>query len=481
MLQIDFEHLLASSPNPYVLLDADLRIRWMNEAYLKVTARSREDILDRPMFEAFPSAPDSDSFKRLSTSFDRVLESGEVDDIALIRYDIPMPDGGMDVRHWTATHTPLKDESGKVAYILQHTVDVTELHGLRTLRDQATLMQHASAVETRAQWLAGEMQQMRQLFEQAPGFVTILSGPGHHALLANQAYGKLVGRNIAGKNVADALPEMVEQGFIDLLDTVYRTGVPYMGKRVRVSIEAPDAGESEIRYLNFIYQPYYDKDAVAGIFVQGYDLTEEVLAEERQKLLIDELNHRVKNMLAIVQGLALQSFKGFEGADEARAIFNQRLNALAAAHNQLTSNAWESAPVRDTIRNSVEATAGADVGRLSLDGPDVTLDPEATVSLTMIVHELTTNAIKYGALSVPAGKVGVRWWIEEQEAGREPVLAIEWRETGGPETSPPTRRGFGSRLIESGASARSSEKARIEYRPEGLVCTIYFSGELGEL
>ena len=135
-MPIDFKTLLSSSPNPYVLLDRKLAIAWMNDAYLKVTGRSREEIINRSMFEAFPSDPASESFRLLNGSFERVLRTGQTDELALIRYDIETSAGAMDIRYWSATHTPLLDESGAVEFILQHTVDVTELHGLRRMRDE---------------------------------------------------------------------------------------------------------------------------------------------------------------------------------------------------------------------------------------------------------------------------------------------------------------------------------------------------------
>src|SRR5918994_1739570 len=133
---IDFEALFGASPNPYVLIAPDLTIVTMNEAYLKATMRERDDLLGKPMFEAFPSDPESESYQALHQSLERVLQSGERDEIALIRYDIPLPSGGYEERYWSATHTPLLD-AGQVAYILQHTVDVTELHRLRMIAAEA--------------------------------------------------------------------------------------------------------------------------------------------------------------------------------------------------------------------------------------------------------------------------------------------------------------------------------------------------------
>jgi two-component sensor histidine kinase len=202
------------------------------------------------------------------------------------------------------------------------------------------------------------------------------------------------------------------------------------------------------------------------------DLTPRLEVQERQVLLIRELNHRVKNTLAIVQGLAMQSFRRIEGSEQAQQTFNARLAALAGAHSLLTGRDWKAGRLSDILRSSVEATAGQDAERIDFDGPDVMLPPQLAVSLAMIVHELSTNAIKYGSLSRPGGRVAVRWTIQPGESAR--TLRIEWTESGGPPVDPPTRRGFGTRLIERGVTGDSGRVA-IDYAAEGLRCTMEFS------
>jgi PAS domain S-box-containing protein len=466
---LDFASLFARSPNPYVVVDRDLTIVWMNDAYLGATMRSRADITGRSMFEAFPSDPDSDSHRLLRASFDRVLRSGETDELALIRYDIVNAAGEMDERYWSATHTPLTGDNGEVAYILQHTVDVTELHDLRRLRDEVGLVQRADAIQAQNRDLAEERDRFRAFFEQAPGFVAVVGGPGHVFLMANAAYRRLVGgRDILGKPVAQALPEVVDQGFVELLDRVRSSGKTYLGERAELMLRSEGPGELSRRFLTFAYQPIMDKGEVTAIFVQGHDVTEEVAAAEAQKLLINELNHRVKNTLAIVQGLAAQSFCKMDGAQEAMSAFHARLHALAAAHSLLTDRNWEAAQLADTVRAAVEATVGLDVDRFSIAGPDLTLSPQTGVSLAMIVHELCTNAIKYGALSSPGGRVSIAWRAET--SGAHAAVHLEWREEGGPPVVVPTRRGFGTRLIERGLSAEGRNSVALDFHPDGVRC-----------
>jgi PAS domain S-box-containing protein len=191
--------------------------------------------------------------------------------------------------------------------------------------------------------------------------------------------------------------------------------------------------------------------------------------ETHQRLLVNELNHRVKNTLAIVQSIAVQTLKGEDVPPSVRRSFESRLAALAAAHDLLTTENWVTASLRQVILKA-GLGCGAGTGRLSADGPDVRLQPKTAVSVAMAIHELCTNAVKYGALSSEAGTAEVRWTIAGGEEGRR--LTLVWREQGGPPVVPPAQRGFGTRLIERGLAADLGGTARIDFRPEGVVCTV---------
>ena len=294
MKSINFEALFNASPNPYVLLNPSLVIMGMNDAYLRVTMRKREELVGRGMFEAFPSDPDSEGYRQLRASFDRVISEKVTDHLPLIAYAIPLPDGqGFEERFWSATHTPLFNEAGELISILQHTVDVTELHHLRTFARtsaflsgpsaliETEMFRRAQAVQEVNQALSRERQHLHELFEQAPGFIAALSGPDYVFTMANAAYRQVVGRSdLIGKPVRDALPEVVEQGFIDLLDHVYQTGKPFVGRGVRVIVRQGPDDTVEERFLDFVYQPIFSRDgAVSGIFVQGHDVTDHRRAE----------------------------------------------------------------------------------------------------------------------------------------------------------------------------------------------------------
>jgi len=199
------------------------------------------------------------------------------------------------------------------------------------------------------------------------------------------------------------------------------------------------------------------------------DITERKRDEARRKLLTDELNHRVKNTLAIVQSVAAQSFAGNAATPEARARFEGRLMALAAAHALLTRENWEGASFRALAGEALAPLAPTD--RLTVDGPDFRLDPRTAVTLTMALHELGTNACKYGAWSGDSGRVELAWTLEPSGDGTD-AFRLVWRERDGPRVSPPERRGFGTRMVERGLAAEFGAGAILEFAPEGVVCTL---------
>lgn len=188
------------------------------------------------------------------------------------------------------------------------------------------------------------------------------------------------------------------------------------------------------------------------------------------RLLIDELNHRVKNTLATVQSMAAQSLKDLGGGAVAgRDAFKARLLALSRAHDVLSRESWASADLRGMAEQAVRpflGESGAGLApRITLEGPDLRLPPEGALALTMILHELCTNAVKHGALSVPGGRVALAWALESASDGR--TLRMTWRERGGPPVVPPTRTGFGTRLLGRGFAGRNT--ASLTYAAEGLV------------
>ncbi|WP_421931310.1 sensor histidine kinase [Phenylobacterium sp.] len=200
------------------------------------------------------------------------------------------------------------------------------------------------------------------------------------------------------------------------------------------------------------------------------DITERARAAERRQFLINELNHRVKNTLATVQSIARQTLRTGQSPGEARGLLTARLIALSGAHDILTRENWETADLRDIAAQALgpfEPEAGA---RFEVQGPSVRIAPRAAVALAMALHELATNAAKYGALSTETGRVSVTWSLAAGDG--QSRLVLDWRERAGPPVTPPSRKGFGSRLLLQGLTADLGAAAQIRYEPGGLTCRI---------
>lgn len=237
-------------------------------------------------------------------------------------------------------------------------------------------------------------------------------------------------------------------------------GEPHFQSEVRYRLT-----RGEVRWLlvsaEFLLRAAGEVDRIIGV---ALDITDRKRDEEHQRLLVHELNHRVKNTLAVVQALAHQSFAG--GRDLVRReAFEGRLVALAAAHNLLTNESWEAASLGDVIR-SAAAPCDPEGTRLTLDGPEMRVPPKTAVALALAIHELCTNAVKYGALSTDSGRVTVAWSV----AGDR--MRLVWTEIGGPPVTPPRRRGFGSRMLERALAGELAGSVTLDFAPSGLCCTI---------
>ena len=198
---------------------------------------------------------------------------------------------------------------------------------------------------------------------------------------------------------------------------------------------------------------------------RGRAYVERARAEAHQRLLAGELQHRVKNTLAMVQAIVGQSLRGASSLDDARATVTDRLQVLARAHDGLMRPGQASAPIDAVVADAVRVCAG-DSGRVRLAGPRLDLAAKPALTLSMALHELCTNAVKYGALSNDTGHVEVSWLVAE--SGSEPRFHLTWSEHGGPPVEPPARRGFGSRLIESGIAGEVHGEALLTFDPGGV-------------
>ncbi len=238
-------------------------------------------------------------------------------------------------------------------------------------------------------------------------------------------------------------------------------------------------GAVEECYYTFSLSPVREEGgAVVGVIGIITDETDQVRSsqmlaleiehrrriERHQNLLLDELNHRVKNSLATVQAMAMQTLKGVDAP--ARDTFLARLFALSAQHDLLTMDNWEGASLEGVVRRALRPWREEGNPRFTTDGPAVHLDTKRALALGMGFHELATNAARYGALSNTSGVVAVRWEIATDAKS----LKLTWRESGGPPVVHPRQRGFGLRLIEYGLGRELGGMVRLDFAPDGLVC-----------
>lgn len=470
---LDFERLFDTLPSPHMVLDRSLRFVAANRAYEQVTMRDREELIGRELFKLFPN--EGEGGRRVRESIERVFDTGEPDTLAYIAYDIPRPaglGGGMEQRYWTAVHVPLAGDDGTVSHILQNTTDVTEIVQIRQAAalpyrlGEAHLLERAREAEQQHRAQLAESEDFRRLFQMAPGFFAVLSGPDHEFVFANDAYVRLVGgRSVVGRTVRAALPEIEGQGFLEMLDGVYRSGQPAGGEGVRIMLLRENGTEPAETFVDFSYDAIRNAAGqITGVFVQGMDRTGAVKTQKRQQLLLAELNHRVKNTLASVQSIVSQTLRSTTDPASARHDIEKRLLALSNAHNLLSEQEWTSTSLSDVVR---EGLTIVDRERYSADGPNVILRPSASIAIALIIHELAANAAKHGALAVADGRIDLNWSLADD--GR---FVLVWKETGGPSVRQPPRRGFGGRLIDAMVKGEFDGAFNMSFDSSGFAATI---------
>jgi PAS domain S-box-containing protein len=229
---------------------------------------------------------------------------------------------------------------------------------------------------------------------------------------------------------------------------------------------------SEFWAATFISPVRDESGAVVQHFASLVDLTKHKHEQAHSRTLIDELNHRVKNTLATVQSIVWQALRKTSDPEVIRESIESRLFALSRSHDLLTCENWEGAGLLDVVDAALEPFRVADgrAERLVITGKNIRLTPKATLALGVAFHELATNAVKHGAFSDDTGSILIGWTIEPSPEGNR--LVLRWREKDGPPVAPPSRRGFGSRVIERGLAHELEAVVDLDYRTDGLICTI---------
>jgi PAS domain S-box-containing protein len=327
-VQLDFKALFRSSPYPYVVMDAQLTIVEANEAYLRATGTEERDIVGRHAFDAFPvnpDDPDSTDAAALKASIEQAISSRRPHAVPLLRYAVPRRSGDstrFEMRCWSVLHTPVFDESGAVAYITQNAVEVTDHCGCKGGRrrsdEEFSRFNRSMMDEAVIRALTDESSHLRNLFQQTPGIAAVLRGHGCVVEMVNEAFYQMLGhREILGKPMFEALPDLAGQGFEALLAGVFETGQPYVGRAVKLVIQrATDAAHDEI-YIDVVFQPIIEKSGtVSAIFVQGHEVTERIRAEAELERVNRALAERVR---ALAEAERRQAFQ-LEVADRLRRV-----------------------------------------------------------------------------------------------------------------------------------------------------------------
>jgi two-component sensor histidine kinase len=196
----------------------------------------------------------------------------------------------------------------------------------------------------------------------------------------------------------------------------------------------------------------------------GIDAKEREAADKLQKLILEELHHRIKNTLATVSAIASQSLRNVPGAEQAQHAIEGRLLALGRAHDLLLQARWTSADLRQIVRGAIEAFDNPDVPKFSIAGPDIRMTSGAVIAIAMTLNELCTNTTKFGALSAPTGRVDIAWTLDPKTQR----LNLTWTESNGPAVRPPDQRSFGTRLIETLGKQLKGD-VQLSYEPGGFV------------
>lgn len=334
----------------------------------------------------------------------------------------------------------------------------------------ARLTRECRQLEERVKVQAKELNLMRARFAR---YETALRGSQvtiytqdrdlRYTSISNAMLGRAI-EDILGRTDEDVMPPQAAATVIAVKREVLASGQP---KRLEIAIpEGPGA-----RWHDLHIEPLHDEaGAVVGLTCASIDNTERKEAEAHLRLLLRELTHRSKNLLAVIQAMARQTARHTGSIDGFLSQFGARLQALAASHDLLVRESWYGASLRELVRSQLAAYINGGAGQVAFDGPDIGLKPEAAQNLGLALHELAINAGKFGALSVPEGRVSIFWERHDNVDGN--AVEIDWREQFGPKVKAPRRRGFGSLVIERNLSRALDAEVDLDFDSAGVHCHI---------
>ncbi len=303
-----------------------------------------------------------------------------------------------------------------------------------------------------------------------PMVFTDATEPGNPIIFANDSFLSLTGYR---------REEILGKGFNFLL--AHSADAEALA-RIKTEFEGSSDGGAEVLYrrkdgIEFwavvFISPVRDEDGdIVQYFASLVDLTRQKENEVQLRMLVDELNHRVKNTLSTVQSIVRQTLRTSSDPRSIRDSIESRLFALSRSHDLLTREKWESAGLYDIVHDAMEpyAVTGGRTDRIVITGENIRFMPKAALALGIAFNELATNAVKYGALANAAGSILIDWTTETAPAGKR--LVLKWQERDGPRVKPSAHRGFGSRVIERGLAHELAASVHLDYRPDGLVCTM---------
>jgi PAS domain S-box-containing protein len=423
----ELEHLYECSPIGLAIVGRDYRLQRINDFIANIKGHSHAECLGRALFELLPEIE-----AVAAPVFERILDGGGA--VRGVEFQTTHAGGGR-AHCWVAHFYPIAEDDQQISRIGIILEDITEAKA-----HQQGLARLAAIVYSATDAM----------------FSTSLSGLIMNWNPAAVTLFRYTPDEAVGKPFSMLFPQGDDAAYRSMLSDAGR------GESVRLDTELWRKDHTVIP-VSISIAPIKGGDATIAVSVTIEDITERKRFEERQLLMNRELAHRVKNSLAVIQAMARHTLRSSPSPQAFATAFEGRLQALSTAHNLLTASQWEGAELSELIRDQL-APSIVGANRVKLNGVSFKLPPGLATSLGLVLHELSTNAAKYGALSAPGGKVEISWVV--QGTGKDRRLHLEWRETGGPTVVPPIEKGFGSTLIEN------TGKVTQAFEPEGLQCSV---------